>query len=208
MALAVLAAAAALVGLLWLTGYTVDEQPLWLVLASTLVLQLGLLAVAFGLGPLRHGSPGQLFGHRRLPALRLFGWAALAFFASITISAVYVALAGQVSDELVPDPLPGGIDFGEMRLLSFVSVALLAPFAEEVFFRGFLFAGFAKRYGFWIAAIISALVFGLVHMELGRVMPALLSGLVFAGAYWRSGSLWPAVLAHTGQNAIAFGVVL
>jgi uncharacterized protein len=200
------AAIALLIVIVWATGVPVTRQPLWVVLMSTVVLQVGMLAAAFLLGPLRYGNPGQLFGRRRLSTLALFGWATLGLVASLGVSAAYVVIADQISEDLVPDPVPGGIDFAEARVLAFVVVALLAPFAEEVFFRGFLFAGFVKRYGFWVAAVLSASVFALVHLELARTIPALLSGIIFGAVYYRSGSLWPAVLAHTGQNAIAFGL--
>mgnify|MGYP006173701285 CR=1 FL=1 len=66
--------------------------------------------------------------------------------------------------------------------LGAVVALIAAPVAEEVFFRGFLFAGFARRYGFWVGALVSAVVFALVHLELARTVPAMLSGVVFAAA--------------------------
>ncbi len=185
----------------------VPSDTLWAVLFSTFVLQFSMIGVAFALGPFRRGPAAQLLGHVHLPSWKLFGWGAIALGGSLLASVVYVAIASTISDRLVPSPLPSGVDFSQMPWPSFVSIVIIAPFSEETFFRGFLFAGFAKRLGFLISALISASVFGAAHLELARAIPAFLSGIVFAAVYWRSGSVWPCVLAHTAQNAIALSMV-
>ncbi|MEX2598495.1 MAG: hypothetical protein WD533_02450, partial [Dehalococcoidia bacterium] len=79
------AATLALVTVVAVTGVPVPDQPLWVVLGSTLILQLGMLSLAFGLGPLRYGSMSSLFGHRRLPTLQFLGWGAIALVGSIAL---------------------------------------------------------------------------------------------------------------------------
>jgi hypothetical protein len=49
------------------------------------------------------------------------------------------------------------------RLVIFVLVALAAPFFEELFFRGALFAGLRSRWGWVASSIVSALLFAVVH---------------------------------------------
>ena len=58
--------------------------------------------------------------------------------------------------------------------------AIVAPVVEEIFFRGFIFGGLRTRYSFPIAAVISALLFGLVHLEWTAILPITLLGLIFA----------------------------
>jgi membrane protease YdiL (CAAX protease family) len=82
---------------------------------------------------------------------------------------------------------------------------LVAPVVEEVFFRGFVFAGLRKRYDWRKAALISSALFALVHLQPTAVLPILILGFIFAYLYHRSNSIWPAVLMHVSTNALALG---
>jgi uncharacterized protein len=90
-------------------------------------------------------------------------------------------------------------------IVLYLSACLMAPVTEETFFRGFVFAGLRKRWGFWAGAIVSALIFGVVHAGTGPAAIPFLAvlGGAFAYAYERSGSLWPAVFAHAINNMLA-----
>jgi membrane protease YdiL (CAAX protease family) len=181
--------------------------PAWALLLATLVLQVGLTASAVVLGPLHFRvSVAGLFGPVHLPIARLFGWGIGAVLLSITATAVLVALVSQISDRFVPKPLPVELDLESLRLLSFVSIVLIAPVVEEIFFRGFLFSSLARSLSVWSAAAVSSAIFAATHVDVALLGPAFLSGIIFAGVYRKTGSLWPAILAHTAQNAIAFGL--
>ena len=45
---------------------------------------------------------------------------------------------------------------------------IVAPVVEEIFFRGFVFAGLCRRYEWQKAAVISAALFALIHLQLTR----------------------------------------
>ena len=84
------------------------------------------------------------------------------------------------------------------------STVISAPLVEEVFFRGFLFAGFREKYGWKIAAGISAAFFALVHLQPLTALPIFLLGYLFAYVYERSNSLWLPILLHFSVNGFAF----
>jgi len=85
-----------------------------------------------------------------------------------------------------------------------VLAVVVAPVAEEVLFRGFLFSGIGKRYGYAWGAIGSALLFSLAHlMQPGAFLPIFLLGLLFAWLYMRTGSIWACIFAHSAYNSIA-----
>jgi membrane protease YdiL (CAAX protease family) len=183
------------------------DVPAWALLSATLVLQVGLTASAVALGPHRFRVPvAGLFGPVHLSTARLFGWGIGAVLLSIIGTAVLVALASLVSDRFIPEPLPVELDLESLRLLSFISIVLIAPVVEETFFRGFLFSGLARSLSVWRAAAVSSAIFAATHVDVALLGPAFLSGIIFAGVYRKTGSLWPAILAHTAQNAIAFGL--
>jgi membrane protease YdiL (CAAX protease family) len=82
---------------------------------------------------------------------------------------------------------------------------VVAPVVEEVFFRGFVFAGLAKRYGWRVGAVGSSFLFALIHFQPLAILPIFVLGLIFAYLYYRSRSIWPAVLMHVATNALGLG---
>jgi membrane protease YdiL (CAAX protease family) len=84
--------------------------------------------------------------------------------------------------------------------------AIVAPFVEELFFRGFLFAGLRKHCGWPKAALISSLLFSLFHLQPLAILPIFVLGYILAFLYQHSRSIWPAILIHFSNNALALGV--
>jgi membrane protease YdiL (CAAX protease family) len=89
--------------------------------------------------------------------------------------------------------------------LLILSGVVVAPLVEELFFRGFVFAGLRPRYGWPKAAAISSALFALFHLQPLAILPIFLLGWIFAFLYQRSRSLWPALLMHILMNAVALG---
>jgi membrane protease YdiL (CAAX protease family) len=87
-----------------------------------------------------------------------------------------------------------------LRLLGSV---LLAPVFEELIFRGLLYGSLRASLSWPLAAIGSALVFGLAHgYGPTGFLSVLLSGLLWAWVYERTGSLLPCIVAHVVNNAL------
>ncbi len=89
---------------------------------------------------------------------------------------------------------------------SVLVLALLGPFAEEVFFRGFVYGALRNRFTPYGAIAISAVVFAALHGKLGVLIPIFVTGLALAWVYEKTGSLWPPLVAHTTQNLLALSV--
>ena len=85
----------------------------------------------------------------------------------------------------------------------FVSAVIIAPFAEELFFRGFVFGGLRKRYDWRVAAAISAAIFAAFHLEPLAFIPLFAVGFFLAYLYHRYGSLWPGMILHACINGLA-----
>lgn len=94
-------------------------------------------------------------------------------------------------------------------------VVFLAPFVEEVLFRGYVF-GNLRDHSRWAAYATSCLLFALLHVwQFAMVeqnlqyfllmLQYLVPGLVLAWTYERSGTLWSSVMLHAFVNAMAIG---
>ncbi len=97
-----------------------------------------------------------------------------------------------------------------IAIFAVLAIIVLAPVAEEIFFRGFFFAGLRQKWSLWPSALLSGAVFGLVHAPTGPTAAIPLAGLGvgLAWLYNKTGSIYPSMLAHFLNNAIAISVVI
>jgi uncharacterized protein len=84
-----------------------------------------------------------------------------------------------------------------------IIAAVVAPLAEETFFRGFLFQGLMKRLKFEWAVIISAAIFSLAHLSPSGLVPIFILGLMLAWLFNKTRSVWPCIIVHAAYNSIA-----
>ncbi|MBA2447077.1 MAG: CPBP family intramembrane metalloprotease [Chloroflexi bacterium] len=81
---------------------------------------------------------------------------------------------------------------------------LIAPIAEELFFRGFVFRSYLRTRGPLVAYAISSLAFATLHLNLPAVPAIIALALMFAWIYQRTGSIVPNVVGHALNNSVAF----
>lgn len=126
-------------------------------------------------------------------------------FAYIAL-AMYVLLKTQGTDPftLIRAGLP---DDPRERMAFFIAGGLIAPVAEEIFFRGILF-GYVRRWGFFTALFLSTAVFVAVHAPSGIPVTQAVGGLVFAVSYELEKSLWTPIIIHSTGNMALFACSL
>lgn len=90
------------------------------------------------------------------------------------------------------------------NVLGILSLAFFGPLLEEVLFRGAI-QGLLMHYFNrpWPAIILSALVFGVFHMNPVQIVYATLLGIVFGWIYYRTGSLLSVIVGHVLNNSLA-----
>ncbi len=86
--------------------------------------------------------------------------------------------------------------------LAWILAGVVAPFFEEVFFRGLLLSWLRKTSGStWLAIVFTGLAFGIIHAPQWHLVPALTAlGLVLGYLYARTGSLTLVILFHAVFN--------
>jgi membrane protease YdiL (CAAX protease family) len=188
------------------------------ILTST---QAGLVAVAV----LFVALPNALAGVRLLPspgAMRsiLIGLGA-AIPAWIGAALLGYALArllelfGRRPEAGVVDQAIGSMD----PTVLILAIVLIAPIAEEIFFRGVVFSAWLREYGERRAYLGSALLFATIHVDTSSadaliasgvtVAPVILGlGLALAIVYHRTGSLAASMALHAGFNGISLTLAL
>ena len=180
----------------------VAPVPWWLLLIVTgIILQLFLLV--YPLVTRKQPQPNRF----RLPRLkRLLIEAAIAvpciFGCLLLVLVVWLAITHlSPGTSLAPEVYNR---IAQSAGTPFIYALLLASFAEEVFFRGFLFNAFRKRMPLLVAMLLQSLIFGFAHSLnwIHAIMPASL-GLVLTLVYsWRK-TIFAPIFLHAGFNGLA-----
>lgn len=173
-----------------------------------------LLADAFLIGVIvlfaRKGaklSPATL-GIRRTRFWPAVGWSCAFFVATIALMGMWTLLVGGGEEASGGGGAASGPPPAIVIALVMFGVMVAAPIAEEIAFRGYLFAALTTWRGPWPAALITGLLFGAAHVAV--YPPEMLPALAFFGffaclLFWFTGSLLPCIAVHAFNNALATG---
>lgn len=162
---------------------------------------LGFLLVPIGISMMSGGGSivdalGRLGIRRFRPSA--IGWMAATVAAYLAFSIAYASLVVEPRQKDIAEGF-GTLPF-QILLISFA-----APISEEVCFRGMLFGGLRTRLPAVGAALLSGVIFGVLHAITGitAVPPLIVLGFLFALLYDRTGSVLPGILLHVLNNSVA-----
>jgi membrane protease YdiL (CAAX protease family) len=184
-------------------------------LAENLVFDLSFVAAAIYFARAAGLRPAD-FGFKRIPlgvGVQAFVLAGVSYY---VLTAAYANVFSLHGSDKLPSEL--GVHRSTAALIgAAVFVCVIAPIAEEFFFRGFVFGALrrwrvviaGRELGTWAAAIVTGILFGLAHT--GSANPEYLVPLGFLGfvlclVRWRTGSLYPCMALHSFNNSLALGL--
>jgi len=133
---------------------------------------------------------------------------------AISFLFVYGGISGLTGiDNLIPDGNDYYNKYQKMEkngIISMsISIALVAPFFEEFIFRGLIFGVMQKsRLNIFVAIVVQALLFGLIHLNLYQGIFAFFIGIFLALALYWTGSIWSSIVMHFTVNSLAVIVIL
>ncbi len=147
-------------------------------------------------------SAGTL-GIRRTAFWPAVGWSCVVFVGSFAAIALWSVLVGSEGERAAGGS--GAVPPVIAVALIMLGVAVAAPIAEEIAFRGYFFAALTTWRGPWLAALVTAVLFGAAHIAAAppEMLPALaLFGFAACMQFWFTGSLLPCVAVHAFNNAL------
>ncbi|HEX2844396.1 MAG TPA: type II CAAX endopeptidase family protein [Candidatus Limnocylindria bacterium] len=170
----------------------VSTQVALLLVAWTLVFRPNALA---GLPALPGRDPGG--------AVRAgLGWGVLAWIGSSVVAYAVVVALEALEIEAAPQAAEQALNLID-PWLAVVAIVLLAPVAEELFFRGVIFNAFLREGGRRWAFLGSSALFAVIHLSIAAFVPIFLLGLALAWVYHRTGSLVAPIVMHATVNGIS-----
>jgi len=85
---------------------------------------------------------------------------------------------------------------------------IIAPVLEELIFRKIIFGTLHKRMNFFFAALLSSIIFGIIHQEPEHILIYSSMGFVFAYLYVRTKRIIVPIIVHTAMNSASVAVQL
>lgn len=147
-------------------------------------------------------------GLTRLPSWQDIGSAPLAFV-------LYLITTGIVT-YFVANTVPG-FDINEVQdvgftglthqyeyILAFITLVILAPVAEEVLFRGYLYGKLKRVVALPIAILVTSALFGAIHGQWNVALDTFILSVVLCGLREITGNIWAGILLHMIKNGVAY----
>lgn len=182
------------------------SENLGLNLGFMLVNSVGMLLVVAGFLAIKKSKfselgirAGKLKRYWTIPAGLIVYWGIL-IASFTTLEAVFPALDLNQNQDIVFKSADGTPEL----LIAFVALVIVAPISEELVYRGFVFQGLSNRFHPIWAALVSSILFGLVHGQLNVFIDTFILGMVLCWLFVKTKSIWPPIILHAIKNGVAF----
>jgi len=163
------------------------------------------------------GSVRRLRGHR-LGGLAEVAWGTVTAIGVLLVLGMFSFVLQQFVGEapVLQEDLREVARFDHLVPFLIVYSVVLAPIAEELFFRGMLFQALRDRLGVWPGIGLSAVAFSLVHVTPGQAPEAALllfavvfmTGVALGYLFHRRGSLLACIVMHAVFNTVQVSILV
>jgi CAAX protease family protein len=185
-----------------------DDTPPGVLLGATFAQDVAFVGAAIVFARMTGPVFAEQLGLRPTRLVRAIVGVLATYVGFLILAGLWSLIVGTPDDQPLLDDL--GVDESTVLLvLGMVTVCVLAPLVEEIFFRGFFFRALCNTMTIPMAAICTGIVFGLMHLlssPIEAIVPLAILGALFCLLYQATGSLYPCIAAHAINNSVAFGV--
>lgn len=208
------AAQAVVAGLFWIavhTGFEIarlgSEAVVQTVFSASVYASA--LLIAFGVPYLFNKKTDlETIGMKRLMSWLDIGLAPFTYIAYVIVLVMVIALVSHLFPGFnVAEAQDVGFRSISNQLgymLAFTTLVVIAPVAEEVLFRGYLYGKLRRRVPIWVCIVATSALFALVHGQWNVAVDTFVLSVFLCGLREITGSIWSGILVHMIKNMIAF----
>ena len=212
--------------MVWIIGTEAFKQPVPTAVFSALSYIVALLMVMFvpvKLSRIRNKKAGgkkavvsrNVLGLNGLPTWTDIGLAPVGFIVYLILAAILMGIFSAFPWFDAEQAQDVGFSYyvqGLDRAVAFLTLVVMAPIAEEVIFRGWLYGKIriklSKIYANWVTIVITSLLvsllFGIVHLQWNVGVNVFALSIVLCGLREITGTIYAGILLHMLKNGIAF----
>lgn len=203
-------------GMYFILGREQLLTPVWTTVCNALIYSLATFLIIWV--PVRFFKKKKLtreeLGFRDLPTWTDILLAPAGFIVYLIIAAGLVALFSNFSffDIAEKQELGYTLNTGIDRLIAFFALCIVAPIAEEVIFRGWLYHKLrstipGKALSIIVSTLIVSIIFGVLHGQWNVGVNVFAMSLVLCGIREVTGTIYAGILLHMLKNSVAFVLV-
>ena len=199
--------------MLWILGKEALSQPVWMAIYEALVYILAMALII--LVPKRNTNRRTELGLRGLPTWTDIGLALVGFIVYLLLAAGLLAIFSffpwfdaEEAQEIGFSIYAAGLD----RAIAFFALVVIAPIAEEIIFRGWLYGKMrgklnrkvSNQTSMLISIFLVSLLFGIVHLQWNVGVNVFAMSVVLCGLREITGTIYSGILLHMLKNGVAF----
>jgi membrane protease YdiL (CAAX protease family) len=124
----------------------------------------------------------------------------LTFACSLAVQSLWHGFNANQTQPVGFTHLANGFEYA----MAFVALVVVAPIAEELLFRGYLFGRLRTQSGFWPSMVVTSVLFGLVHLQWNVGVDVFALSLVLCFLREKTGTIWAGIVLHMIKNVVAF----
>jgi len=182
------------------------EKPFVLTVFFSAILLLGqyllIVGVVYGVLVRWRKLPWQSMGFRKISKGWIIGAVIVAVAMAFLSEAIERYLDYPLKDIAILNFAPEGFSWSGLIIMTGIA-GLAAPLGEEILFRGILYTWIRGKWGVAAGAIISSLLFGVVHLHPVWIGFAAGIGIILSLSYEYSRTLWTPIVIHMTNNTLA-----
>ena len=203
-------------GLYFLIGREQLTTPVWTTVANALVYLVStFLIIWVPVKLFKKARPSrESLGLKDLPTWTDIGLAPVGLIAYIVLATIIVAIFSNFPffDATQAQELGYNIVNGFDRIVAFFALCIAAPIAEELVFRGWLYAKLrsivpGKKLSLILSILLVSILFGIMHGQWNVGVNVFAMSVVLCALREITGTIYSGILLHVIKNTIAFVLV-
>lgn len=128
------------------------------------------------------------------------GWGIIGFFLVFLGQTIGSIIEQGLGIQTSSENTEAIIKLSEVAPIMIVATVVFGPILEELVFRRVVFGSIVQTQNFWVAGIISSIIFGLIHLDFTHIILYTISGFVFAFLYFKTRRILTSIIAHMMLN--------
>lgn len=136
------------------------------------------------------------------------GWGIIGFFLVLFGQSLGAYIEMLLGIEMGSENTQAIMDITRIAPIMIIATVILGPILEELVFRRVIFGSIIQQYNFWIAGIVSAIIFAAIHLDFTHIILYTISGFIFAFLYYKTRRLLTSIIAHMLLNGFVTVVQL
>lgn len=92
------------------------------------------------------------------------------------------------------------LNITEIAPIMIIATVFTGPILEELVFRRVIFGSLIQVQNFWVAGLVSSIIFAAIHLEFTHILLYSISGFIFAYLYYKTKRLLTSIIAHMMLN--------